>query len=313
MSNRIDISFILPAKNEADYIDACLSEIEQQITYTSLNCEIIVVDNNSSDETSAISNRHKCEVIKSYSIAPSIVRNEGARKAKGRIFCFVDADCVLTAGWLDRINHAFEDESIGAFGGPHVPPDNSNWLIRTWYPKDLKNIEIDYGKLPGSNFSIRASIFKKLRGFDEKLISAEDEDLSRRVVGIGFKSFFSTQHQIIHLAYPDSFLRLFKQQIWHGSSQFEANGLTGDKLLLLTFGWVALIPVMIFFYVLKSGVIWLWIIVLVTPILISLNKLKYEKKPKYIRFILKSYPIAFIFLSGRAYGLIKELVTKLFK
>lgn len=98
------ISFIIPAKNEENYIGDCLRSITLQETEKPF--EVIVVDNNSSDKTSFIA-KQACPqaiIIKEEEPGTSAARQRGAINAKGEWLVFLDSDVRLPdKQWLDRL------------------------------------------------------------------------------------------------------------------------------------------------------------------------------------------------------------------
>jgi hypothetical protein len=104
LSNPPSVSFIIPARNEAENIIACLESLLAQ-EYPVLQVEFIVVDDNSSDNTAELVRRlqSKAPAIKLIS-APPLPEDwygkphacwVGASHAKGEWLCFIDADVRL--------------------------------------------------------------------------------------------------------------------------------------------------------------------------------------------------------------------------
>lgn len=93
------ISVIVPTRNSAQFLDACLASIKKQ-SYK--NIEIIVVDNNSLDNTKKIAEKFADRFInigkvKSFSgrFSATFQRNYGVQKSKGKIVYYFDADMVM--------------------------------------------------------------------------------------------------------------------------------------------------------------------------------------------------------------------------
>ena len=84
------VSVIIPTKNETNNIKACLESIRRQ-TYPYL--EIIVVDNNSKDNTKSIA-LNFTKLVFNKGPERSSQRNFGAKKAKGDFLLFIDADMI---------------------------------------------------------------------------------------------------------------------------------------------------------------------------------------------------------------------------
>lgn len=93
------VSIIIPAHNAASTIARTLVSAREQTWH---NLEIIVVDDASSDETVAIAERHAAvdPRVRTISAPRNLgvggARNLGAASASGNVFCFVDADDLLT-------------------------------------------------------------------------------------------------------------------------------------------------------------------------------------------------------------------------
>lgn len=91
------VSIIIPTFNEAKNIKRLITSIKNQ-SYK--NFEILVVDDGSTDETCDIAKKEKVRVFKRKHAERSVQRNFGAKKAKGKILIFLDADMELTENVL---------------------------------------------------------------------------------------------------------------------------------------------------------------------------------------------------------------------
>ena len=101
----VDISFVIPAYNSQKTIESCVDAILNQANLSKLRFEIIVVDNNSTDNTVKLINRRfkeKTILINEFNQGRSCARNAGAKKAKGAIIAFIDSDVVIPKTWLDE-------------------------------------------------------------------------------------------------------------------------------------------------------------------------------------------------------------------
>src|SRR5687768_16831644 len=102
------ISIIITTKNEQAVIETLLSSIFLQ-TYK--NIEVILVDNNSKDNTLKIPKKFD---VKIYTIGPerSAQRNFGAKKSKGKYLLFLDADMELTSDVLNDCIRVVKQKGI---------------------------------------------------------------------------------------------------------------------------------------------------------------------------------------------------------
>jgi glycosyltransferase involved in cell wall biosynthesis len=170
------VSVIVPTRNSARTLEACLDSIARQ-GYP--NVETIVVDNASSDATLEIASRFECSVLE---IGPerSAQRNHGARNAGGTHLLFVDSDMVLEPNVVADCVFAARSGATAAII-PEVSFGEGFWarckrLERSCYVGD--------DDIEAARFYER-ELFVRLGGFDEELNGPEDWDLSRRAASAG--------------------------------------------------------------------------------------------------------------------------------
>jgi glycosyltransferase involved in cell wall biosynthesis len=179
------VSTIVPTLNEEDYLERCLISLKNQEGCE--NFEIIVVDGGSSDATVKIAKRHADKIVTSLEKSPSIQRNLGAKMATGSLLAFIDADTVASKFWLKGIIETFQDQSIACVTGPLFPLEE----IKGSYLYNLTNtlqkilVRINYPLFWGASCAFRTNAFWKIEGFDEKLLTSEDHDISLRIRKIG--------------------------------------------------------------------------------------------------------------------------------
>lgn len=88
----INYSIIVPAWNEALLLPQTLSMLTTAMAAQISPGELIVVDNNSSDDTAAVARQHGATVVFEPENNIAKARNAGAAVACGKILIFVDAD-----------------------------------------------------------------------------------------------------------------------------------------------------------------------------------------------------------------------------
>ena len=312
MSNK-SISIIVPAHNEGEYIASCIKAIISNCEGYLGDTEIIIVDNNSKDNTYNIASSFNVKVIKTSATTPAAVRNAGAELASYDILAFIDGDCIVSEKWLKLLNIAYQNEKVGAYGGQHVAPVEGNWVVKSWNPTTLKESYNEHAKLPGGNFSIRKKLFKVIGGFNEGLTSAEDDFLSEEVMGHNYLCVSDSKNFVIHLGYPKSLIDVFTKQRWHGATQIKAHGFFGDKLVLVTYAW--LVSLLLFIYGLyfdQTTMSIAFVSMNIFTAAVFLNRLKYHQQYK-IKSLPCAFIISFFYISGRACGLLQELNSLIFR
>jgi glycosyltransferase involved in cell wall biosynthesis len=115
---RDSISVVIPAYNEEKYLPATLMAVIRAKKFLeaerSSKVEVVVVDNDSTDQTDQIARDHGALVIHEVSHNIAKVRNTGARASIGGVLVFVDADTVVPESLLWRIAQVMCDPaSVG--------------------------------------------------------------------------------------------------------------------------------------------------------------------------------------------------------
>jgi glycosyltransferase involved in cell wall biosynthesis len=142
--------------------------------------EIIVVDNNSSDDTRDVVSGF-CEVYPNvrYSFEAqqglSHARNRGWREARGEYVAYVDDDCKATTQWLAVARAVILEKSPGVLGGPYYAFYNSP--KPAWWRDRYRSCEHaeraralrENEYLSGGNIFFRREILEALGGFDTRL------------------------------------------------------------------------------------------------------------------------------------------------
>lgn len=204
------VSVIVTTKNEVDVIAKLLISLKKQ-NYK--NIEIILIDNNSSDDTLKIA---KAVGVKVYQMGPerSAQRNLGAEKAKGKYLLFVDADMELSKGVVQECVNLLEDENnlVGAII-PEISQASNYW-------EKVKAFERSFYYLEGDEVTDAARFFKRVvflevGGYDETITGPEDWDLSESIKKTGYK-FGRIQSIIFHKERIKSLLTLAKKKFYYG-------------------------------------------------------------------------------------------------
>jgi len=118
------LAVIIPARNEARTIAACLDSVAAQAWPGRL--EVIVIDDGSTDETGAIARARGARVLRTEGVGPSQGRNLAAQQTQAAYCFFTDADCELEPQCLERLFAALEaggPRIAGTGGRQVVPPD----------------------------------------------------------------------------------------------------------------------------------------------------------------------------------------------
>ena len=183
----LDASVLIATFNRAPLLDETLQSLACVQTSRARSWEVIIVDNNSTDATREVVERHQAgfPVALTYLLETqqgrSSALNRGIAAARGRLLAFTDDDVRVESGWLEAAcAHLLDgDAAIGYAGGPvrpiwGAPPPR--WLDLTrsdlWGTiaiQDHGAAVLNYEtarKVPlGANMAVKADVFDRAGGF----------------------------------------------------------------------------------------------------------------------------------------------------
>jgi len=111
-------SIVIPAFNETEYIVCSVNALKRQDIERS-DFEIIVIDNNSSDETFAAALEAGADkVVKEIKKGTNAARQRGYLESQGEIIAFLDADSEPPPDWLRKIETNLSEPGVAAVSGP---------------------------------------------------------------------------------------------------------------------------------------------------------------------------------------------------
>src|SRR5579871_4048448 len=164
----MNLSIIIPAYNEAQYIKGCLESVVNQKEKAD---EIIVIDNNSTDQTAAIAKQFpEVKVVKEKTQGITWARNKGFNRAQYEIIARTDADTRVPKDWVKRIKKHFINKNVIAVSGPARFYEGlpnvmqvDEWPSKILFFNLLKQA-IQHDTLFGPNMAIRKSVWETVKG-----------------------------------------------------------------------------------------------------------------------------------------------------
>ena len=215
------ISVVIPAYNESDNIQTCIDSLKAQ-SLPQKNYEIIVVDNNSTDNTLELIKKLGVIYTVEYKKGPAPAKNAGITLSKGNIIAFIDGDCIATKDWLKNVVSGFEKSDIGCVAGGITARDDNNlsslerFLIKKGHLSQAQHIENSFLPFAATaNAAYRKEVFDKVGLFDAKLLIGEDADLSWRMqLFTNYKLRYVPDASVFH-PYESKPKELFRQKRRH--------------------------------------------------------------------------------------------------
>lgn len=188
------IALVICTYNRDKYLPQALESIKDQ-TFDKRNFQLIIVDNNSTDSTAAISKKFIADnpaVNVKYCFEAnkglSFARNRGWTEASARIICYVDDDAILSPGYLTAMDAFFKSTPSAVGVGGKVIPKYEHGTAPAWMNKYLNGFvgRVDFGeeskifdegmKYPaGCNMTYTRDVIEQAGGFNNELTFRSDD------------------------------------------------------------------------------------------------------------------------------------------
>jgi O-antigen biosynthesis protein len=208
------VSIIVCSYNGAATLRACLESLSL-LNYPSY--EIVLVDDGSIDNTAQIAAEFaSVRYIHQPNRGLSVARNTGAAAARGEVFVYTDADCMVDIDWLSHLIGTLTSGDYAGVGGPNVPPPARNWVqacvaAAPGGPSHVLLTDTIAEHIPGCNMAFWRWAFENVGGFDPEYHKAGDDvDFCWRLQQAGGVIAFSPAAIVWH--HRRFTLRAFHQQ-----------------------------------------------------------------------------------------------------
>lgn len=249
MASAIEVSVVIPTYNRSALLkDAVGSVLGQSSADTNTPFEIVIVDNNSQDDTESVAqalvDAHPGRVhyVRETQQGNAHARNTGVQTASGEVIAFIDDDVAVESDWLTTFTNALASRPEISFVGGRVLPQWSepppSWLTpEHWSPLAL----LDYGPheliisgerprgLLTANIAFRRGVFNEVGSFSPHLQrvknmigSMEDTEFLMRVCRSGKQGLYLPQ-MVARASVEVERLSKFYHRRWHaGHGHFYA-------------------------------------------------------------------------------------------
>ncbi|PTM08349.1 MAG: glycosyl transferase family 2 [Bacteroidetes bacterium] len=217
----MQLSIVILNYNVKYFLELCLKSVEQAIT--TLDAEIIVVDNDSSDES--------CEMVQekfplvtlisnTNNVGFAKANNQGVAVAKGAYVCILNPDTVVAEDtFIMLIKFAKSKPNLGAIGcklidgsGAFLPESKRNIPVvkvamqklfgngKTYYANHINENGVgEIEVLVGAFMFLKRDVYNQVEGFDEDyFMYGEDIDLSYKLLQAGFQNYYFGETTCIH-------------------------------------------------------------------------------------------------------------------
>jgi glucosyl-dolichyl phosphate glucuronosyltransferase len=251
--NAPDATVLIATYNRAALLDRTLASIRNIRVAPDRNWDVIVVDNNSTDDTRAVVERHArgFPVSLTYLFEPrqgrSSALNAGIAVSRGTVIAMTDDDVVVDPGWLDAACDALlapDDRSIAYAGGPVAPlweTPPPSWLDLSrgdlWGTIAIQDhgaapfVYEDMKKVPlGANLAARRSLFDTIGAFradlgrttGKRVLGQEVPELLARSRAAGLRGVYLPAMRVQHHIPTARLTRAYFRRWWFGKGASRA-------------------------------------------------------------------------------------------
>lgn len=224
------ISIIIPIRNEAAYIAACLDAVLTQQRLEEFVVEVLVVDGMSTDSTRDIVKIYQKEhnhitLIDNPGLIVPIGMNLAYRVAKGDYVIRVDGHCVIASDYVSNCIRHLQETGAAGVGGPmetigetalsetiavamssvfgvgnsafRTTKDETRWVDSVPFPAYTR------------------AILEKVGGYDEELVRNQDDEYNYRIRAAGGKILLAADVQSRYYS-RGSLKKLWRQYYQYG-------------------------------------------------------------------------------------------------
>ncbi len=187
--NKFDITIAILNYNRVEFLDRSVRSCIEQVTTNSQKIEVIVIDDNSTDDSiNFLKNyKNKIRVFKNKkNMGIGYSSNLAIKKAKGKFFIRVDSDDYLGRLAIENMsNILIENNKYAYVYCDHIRIDSNGFREKKIKLDNEENI-----RNHGAGILFRTDIIKKIGNYDAGLREGEDYDLIKRLNENRYKSFY---------------------------------------------------------------------------------------------------------------------------
>lgn len=216
------ITVVLCTYNRCKTLAKALESTASLKVADSIEWEVLVVDNNSKDQTRAVVEQFGVRYPGHFrylfepQAGKSHALNSGIRSARGDVLAFLDDDVIVEPTWLANLTAVFDEADCAGAGGRILPPLNFSpprWLSsgegHALAPLALFDPCANFGELTeppfGTNMAFRRAMFEKYGTFRTDLgpqpgseIRSEDTEFGRRLLNAGERLYYVPSAVVYH-------------------------------------------------------------------------------------------------------------------
>jgi glycosyltransferase involved in cell wall biosynthesis len=236
---KMNISVVLCTFNRCQSLRKALDSLAASKVSTGLTWEVLVVDNNSNDQTRDVvdefskGNPDRFRYLFEPNPGKSYALNLGIQEARGDVLAFVDDDVIVEGTWLQNLTAPLNNTSWAGSGGRILP--QPGFTPPRWLPLDGPDnmggilAIFDLGERPGplhqsplgTNMAFRRIVFERHGKFRTDMgprpgseIRNEDTEFGRRIMAAGELLWYEPSAVVYHEVPQNRLSKKYFQKFW---------------------------------------------------------------------------------------------------
>jgi glycosyltransferase involved in cell wall biosynthesis len=229
------VSVVIATKNRAISLRRCLNALA--LVKTTIPWELVIVDNGSTDGTrrlledltqSGIGTASAVKTVHEPIAGAGRAKNTGLKIAQGEFVSFIDDDCYVSSGYIDRIVALFDSPEIGYGGGKVVLHDPiADYPITIQLSDEMLTVPpksyVETGLILGANMAFRRVVLDQIHGFDPNFgpgnkYVGDDPDIQARASFAGWHGKYDPSLVVEHHHGRDAAAAERLERVYHLST-----------------------------------------------------------------------------------------------
>lgn len=263
----MDITVILCTYNRSETLWKALASVASQELPDSVTWEVLIVDNNSSDQTRDVVEQfcrehpNRFRYLFEARSGKSHALNAGIKEARGNIVAFMDDDVIVAPRWLSSLTVSLLDGRCAGAGGRIFPLWNSTapkWLPLVdrlcFGPLVMFDLGSESGSLReppiGTNMAFRKEMFDQYGAFRRDLgprpgseIRGEDSEFGSRLLRAGEQLRYEPSAVVYHPVLPGRIRKEYFLDWWFDKARAD---IRAEKIIPETKWQIAGVPLYLF-------------------------------------------------------------------
>ncbi|ROL80116.1 glycosyl transferase family 2 [Pseudomonas protegens] len=310
------ISVIVPMFNEARHIVRTLDGVHSAAVAAQLTCELIVVDNGSTDNSPQLARDNGARVLDHPGLSIGALRNRGVASATSDWLVFLDADIEVPENWLLLWKELQATHHVDVLALECNTPHSAPWFARVWQRRSQSGSQQARKQqwLSTQNLCMARSWFDRVNGFDEHLRTGEDKDFGLRLHRAGARQLSLATSMVQHWGFENTWREWAGKELWRQGSHVQLLKNTGLNMRLLRFPLLCLstglLSLLALLYLLGGQ----WTMALlallasaIAPLVLALRQLRRQRDPL---FVLQLWLLHWVRLHLGAVALVQGLFNR---